>query len=74
MVTQSTRTWRARSCPPPLQTTLLDLVCVLSEITESEEETVETALALLASGDVQLTGSFKGYRPERLSPSLTLTV
>ena len=45
--------------PPTVRTTLLELVTLLSELTESEEETVETARALLASGKVKLTGSFR---------------
>ena len=45
--------------PPTVRTTLLELVTLLSELTESEEETVETARALLASGKVKLSGSFR---------------
>ena len=45
--------------PPVVRTTLLELVTLLSTVTESEEETVGMARALVASGKVQLTGSFK---------------
>lgn len=56
------RTRHAETPPAPLQTTLLDLVVRLGETTESEEETVLAALALLDSGRVQLTGNFRGQR------------
>ena len=45
--------------PPTVRITLLELVTLLSGLTEGEEETVRMARALVASGKVQLTGSFK---------------
>ena len=47
--------------PPTVRTTLLELVTLLSGLTESEEQTVRMARALVASGKVQLIGSFKDY-------------
>ena len=73
MTTQFTHTRSAESSLPPVRTTLLELVSALSEITESEEETVTTVLALLDSGEVQLIGSFRDDRLESLLHSLTLT-
>jgi hypothetical protein len=73
MTTQFTRTRSAESSLPPVRTTLLELVSALSEITESEEETVTTVLALLDSGEVQLIGNFRNDRLESLFHSLTLT-
>ncbi|MEE2673825.1 MAG: hypothetical protein VX466_08525 [Myxococcota bacterium] len=40
-------------------TTLLDLVRVLGEITDDESEIVATALHMLRTGSVTLTGSFR---------------
>jgi hypothetical protein len=45
--------------PPTVRTTLLELVAPLSGLTESEEQTVRMAREPLASGKVELTGSFK---------------
>lgn len=45
---------------PSADTTLLELVQTLSEITEDEGEIVATALHMLRSGSVQLTGGFQG--------------
>ncbi len=53
--------------PPTLRTTLLELVTLLVELTESEEETAKIARALVASGKVQLTGSFKDCCHELLA-------
>ena len=58
MAVQSSFIRLVQSDPPAVRTTLLDLVTLLSKVTESEEETVGMARALVASGKVQLTGSF----------------
>ncbi|MFP6606675.1 MAG: hypothetical protein VCC19_08885 [Myxococcota bacterium] len=42
-----------------MSTTLLDLVRVLSEITDDENEIVATAIHMLRTGSVRLTGSFR---------------
>jgi len=59
MATQSVFTEPVQGDPATLRTTLLDLVALLSGLTKSEEETVRMARALIASGKVQLTGSFR---------------
>jgi hypothetical protein len=46
----------------PLDTTLLDLVLQLNEVTASAEETEQRALEMLASGRARLTGNFRGVR------------
>jgi hypothetical protein len=61
MAVQSAFIGLVQSDPPAVRTTLLDLVTLLSKVTESEEETVGMARALVASGKVQLTGSFKDH-------------
>ena len=53
--------------PPTVRITLLELVTLLSGLTESEEQTLRMARALLASGKVQLTGSFRDCRHEVLT-------
>lgn len=55
---------------PPLRTTLLELVNLVSEITEDEAETVASVFLLLASGSVELIGSFKDHQPEILSHAM----
>jgi hypothetical protein len=57
----------ARGDPPAIRTTLLDLVRLLSGLTDSEEQTLRMARALLATRKVQLTGSFKDCRQELLT-------
>jgi hypothetical protein len=42
-----------------VQTTLLELVRVVSEVTDDDAEVVGTILSLLRSGRVELCGSFK---------------
>jgi hypothetical protein len=42
--------------------TLLELVTRLTGTTETEEETVETVLAMLDAREVRLTGNFRGCR------------
>lgn len=59
MAVQPALTGPMQNEPPSLRITLLELVVLLSGLTESEEQTVRTARALLASGKVELTGSFK---------------
>ena len=59
MAVQSAFIGLVQGDPPTVRTTLLELVTLLSKVTESEEETVGMARALVASGKVQLTGSFK---------------
>jgi hypothetical protein len=49
---------------PPVYSTLLALVQSLQDENRSEEEVVETALELVNSGRVVLTGNFKGCRLE----------
>ena len=42
-----------------VQTTLLDLVRAVSEITEDDAEVVSTIIHMLRSGRVELCGTFK---------------
>jgi hypothetical protein len=44
---------------PRLQTTLLNLVWTVSHVTETDQQTVALVAALINSGRVQLTGTFK---------------
>ena len=67
MAVQSAFTGPMQNDPPTVRTTLLELVALLSRLTESEEQTVRMARALLASGRVELTGSFKDCCHEMLS-------
>jgi hypothetical protein len=48
----------------PHPCTLLELVRVLSEITDKEHEVVATALHMICSGSVRLIGNFRDARPE----------
>jgi hypothetical protein len=50
--------------PEPHPCTLLELVRVLSEITEDEHEVVATVIHMLCSGSVRLIGNFRDSRPE----------
>jgi len=43
----------------PVETTLLDLVQVIGEVTEDEREVVATVLHLLRDGRVRLVGNFR---------------
>jgi hypothetical protein len=45
--------------PYPIQTTLLELVRAVSELTHDEAELVTTVLDLLESGRAKLTGNFR---------------
>jgi hypothetical protein len=51
--------------PSPLGITLLELVTRISQLAETEADTVELVYALLESGRVRLTGNFRGLRLER---------
>ena len=44
----------------PHPCTLLELVRVLSEITDDEHEVVATVIHMLCSGSVRLVGNFRG--------------
>jgi hypothetical protein len=55
---------RRTTSPEPHPCTLLELVRVLSEITDDEHEVVATAIHMICSGSVRLTGNFKDSRPE----------
>ncbi|HEY8155530.1 MAG TPA: hypothetical protein VII72_15495 [Myxococcota bacterium] len=50
--------------PEPHPCTLLELVRVLSEITDDEHEVVATVIHMLCSGSVRLIGNFRDSRPE----------
>lgn len=67
MAVESAFSEPAQDDPPAVRTTLLELVGLLSGLTDSEEQTMRMARALLASGRVQLTGSFKDYCHELLT-------
>jgi hypothetical protein len=43
-------------------TTMLDLVTCISEVVRDDREVVATVVALVNSGRVRLTGSFRGAR------------
>jgi hypothetical protein len=45
-----------------IDTTMLDLVSCISEVTRDDREVVATVVALVNSGRVRLTGSFRGAR------------
>jgi hypothetical protein len=46
----------------PAESTLLELVRVVSEETDDDREVVAIVLQLLRSGRVRLIGNFRGYR------------
>jgi hypothetical protein len=48
----------------PHPCTLLELVRVLTEITDDEREVVATVLHMLSTGSVRLIGNFKNAKPE----------
>jgi hypothetical protein len=56
-------TLRVRAAEPQL-TTLLELVRVISEVTDDEREIVATVTEMLRSGRVRLCGNFRGTPPE----------
>lgn len=45
-----------------VQTTLLELVQTVGELTEDDREVVETVVRLLRTGRVRLVGNFRGQR------------
>ena len=55
---------RTPNDPAPVYSTLLSLVQSLQDDGRSEDDAVETALQLVNSGRVVLTGNFKGCRLE----------
>ncbi len=46
----------------PVETTLLELVQTLGELTDDDREVVDTVLELLRDGRVRLTGNFANQR------------
>lgn len=47
---------------PVVETTLLELVQTIGELTDDDREVVATVAELLKSGHVRLIGSFRGQR------------
>jgi len=47
-----------------LETTLLDLVTAVNEVTATEDEAVATIVHLVNSGRIRLGGTFRGARLE----------
>jgi hypothetical protein len=47
---------------PVVETTLLELVQTVGELTEDDREVVTTVVELLRSGQVRLVGNFRGQR------------
>lgn len=47
---------------PVVETTLLELVTTLGELTEDDREVVTTVVELLRSGRVRLIGNFRGQK------------
>lgn len=45
-----------------VETTLLELVQTVGELTEDDREVVQTVVELLRSGRVRLVGNFRGQR------------
>jgi hypothetical protein len=45
-----------------LDTTLLELVTAISDVSRDDREVVATVVALVDSGRVRLTGTFRGAR------------
>ena len=60
-----TPTDAARRDQPVFQMTLLELVTLLLDITDSEEETMKMAFELIVSGEVWLTDNFRNETLER---------
>ena len=56
-----------RRAAEPLDVTLLELVCAVSEVAETEQEVVATVLSLLGSRQVRLCGNFRGVPIEDLA-------
>ena len=51
---------KAAAQPTPRETTLLELVRTISEVTNDEREVVATVMHMLDSGRVRLCGNFRG--------------
>ena len=49
---------------PILETTLLELVRAISEVTDDDKEVIATVSHLLRSGRVRLVGNFRGEIPD----------
>ncbi|MDJ0869745.1 MAG: hypothetical protein QNK03_26840 [Myxococcota bacterium] len=47
-----------------LETTLLELVRAISEVTDDDREVLATVMHLLRSGRVRLVGNFRGELPD----------
>jgi hypothetical protein len=56
------RTRPDASGDPVVETTLLELVTTLGELTEDDREVVATVVELLRSGRVRLIGNFRGQK------------
>jgi hypothetical protein len=57
------------------QTTLLDLVTAVSDVSDNEDEVIATVVHLVNSGTVRLCGTFRGARFDLTSlssPTATL--
>lgn len=48
--------------PPPIHTTLLDLVRAVNEVTDDEQLVIATVVQLVNSGQARLIGTFKNAR------------
>jgi len=53
---------RGQRRPRVVETTLLELVQALGELTHDDREVVATVVELVREGKVRLTGSFRGQR------------
>lgn len=51
---------KAASQAPPRETTLLELVRAIGDVTDDEREVVATVMHMLDSGRVRLCGNFRG--------------
>jgi hypothetical protein len=52
----------AQEATMTIDSTLLDLVTCITEVTRDDREVVATVVALVNSGHVRLTGNFRGAR------------
>jgi hypothetical protein len=59
---EATQRFRGVSVPPPIQTTLLDLVRTLSAFSDDEQVIVATITSMVNSGQVILRGIYAGHR------------
>gem|GEM_PF-1958767 len=53
---------RRQRAPRVVETTLLELVQALGELTHDDREVVATVVELVREGKVRLTGNFRGER------------